>query len=200
MMARIFFGWKVVSAAFVVAIFTWGIGFYGPPIFLNAIHQNRGWSIPLISAAFTCNLLIGAVVMANLASLHARFGVTAVTRTGAVLTALGLAGWALATEPWQLFAVTPISASGWALTSGAALNAMVSPWFDRRRPAALSMAYNGASAGGIIFAPLWVALIGSFGFPAAAALVGIAMIATVWWLAGRYLTQTPADLGLQVDD
>jgi hypothetical protein len=198
-MSRIFFGWKVVSAAFTVAIFTWGIGFYGPPIFLSAIHRTRGWSIPLISAAITCNMLIGAFVMSRLASFHARFGVATVTRTGAVLTALGLVGWAVAAEPWQLFAVTPFTASGWALTSGAALNAMVSPWFDRRRPAALSMAYNGASAGGIIFAPLWVALIGNFGFPAAAALVGIAMVATVWWLAGRYLTQTPADLGLQVD-
>lgn len=199
MMARIFFGWKVVSAAFVVAIFTWGIGFYGPPIFLNAIHQNRGWPIPLISAAFTCNLLIGAVVMANLASLHARFGVATVTRAGAVLTALGLAGWALATEPWQLFAVTPISASGWAMTSGAALNAMVAPWFDRRRPAALSMAFNGASFGGIVFSPLWVALIGHFGFLTAILLVGGAMVAIVWWLAGQYFTPTPQEMGLRVD-
>jgi hypothetical protein len=198
-MVRIFFGWKVVSAAFVVATFTWGIGFYGPPIFLNAIHYNRGWSIPLISAAITCNLLIGAFVVSNLASLHSRFGVTTVTRTGAILTALGLIGWAAAAEPWQLFAITPISASGWALTSGVALNAMVSPWFDRRRPAALSMAYNGASVGGIIFSPLWVVLIGNLGFTWAAILVGIAMVATVWWLAGRYFAPVPADLGLQVD-
>ena len=198
-MARIFFGWKVVSAAFVVAIFTWGIGFYGPPIFLAAIHQNRGWSIPLISAAFTCNLLIGAVVMANLASLHARFGVVMVTRTGAILTALGLVGWAVAAEPWQLFAITPISASGWAMTSGAALNAMVAPWFDRRRPAALSMAFNGASFGGIVFSPLWVALIGHFGFLGAVLLVGGAMVAIVWWLAGHYFAPTPEDMGLRVD-
>jgi hypothetical protein len=88
-MVRVFFGWKVVSAAFIVAIFTWGIGFYGPPIFLNAIHRSRGWPIPLISAAITCNLIIGAVVMGNLASLHARFGVAATTRAGAVFTALG---------------------------------------------------------------------------------------------------------------
>jgi hypothetical protein len=198
-MARMFFGWKVVSAAFIVAIFTWGIGFYGPPVFLNAIHHDRGWPIPLISAAVTCNLFIGAVVMANLAPLHARFGIATVTRTGALLTAFGLLGWALAAEPWQLFAVTPVSAAGWALTSGAALNAMVSPWFDRRRPAALSMAYNGASVGGILFSPLWVVLIGDFGFPWAAFLVGAAMVATVWWLAARYFTPTPADLGLIVD-
>ena len=43
----------------------------------------------------------------------------------------------------------------------AAINAIVSPWFVRTRPAALSMAYNGASIGGVIFSPLWVAAIGA---------------------------------------
>ena len=52
----------------------------------------------------------------------------------------------------------------------AALNAIVSPWFVRSRPAALAMAYNGGSIGGVIFSPLWVAAIGVLGFPLAAAL------------------------------
>jgi hypothetical protein len=85
------------------------------------------------------------------------------------------------------------------LTSGAALNAMVSPWFERLRPAALSMAYNGASVGGIIFSPLWVALIGEFGFAGTATLVGGAMVVTVWLLSGRYFVRVPEDLGLLVD-
>ena len=46
---------------------------------------------------------------------------------------------------------------------------MVSPWFVRARPAALGMAYNGGSVGGIIFSPLWVAAIGVLGFPLATA-------------------------------
>ena len=189
----------MVGAAFVVAVCTWGIGFYGPPIFLHAIHGGRGWPVTLISAAITVHFLLGAVVIGNLAALHARFGVAAVTRAGAVLTSLGLVGWAVAAEPWQLFAVTPLSAAGWAMTSAAALNAMISPWFARRRPAALSMAYNGASVGGVIFSPLWVALIDAVGFPWAAVLVGTATGLTTWTLAGHYLRQTPAEMGLVVD-
>jgi hypothetical protein len=27
-----FYGWRVVAAAFVLAVFGWGLGFYGPPI------------------------------------------------------------------------------------------------------------------------------------------------------------------------
>ena len=38
---------------------------------------------------------------------------------------------------------------------------------ERRRPAALSTAYNGASVGGTLFTPIWVAAIAAFGFAAA---------------------------------
>ena len=50
--ARAFYGWVVVAAAFVVAVFGWGIGFYGPPIYLKAVQDARGWSVSLVSAAF----------------------------------------------------------------------------------------------------------------------------------------------------
>ena len=55
-----FTGWRVVWAAFIVAVFGWGVGFYGPPVFLFAVHEARGWSIPLVSAAVTCHFLLGA--------------------------------------------------------------------------------------------------------------------------------------------
>jgi hypothetical protein len=55
-----FFGWRVVSAAFVLAIFGWGIGFYGPPVFLSAVHDARGWPVALISTAVTVHFLVGA--------------------------------------------------------------------------------------------------------------------------------------------
>jgi hypothetical protein len=194
-----FFGWRVVGAAFVVALFAWGIGFYGPPIFLQSLHIGRGWPIPMISAAITCQFVLGAVVIANLAGLHRRFGLRAVTRVGAVLTAIGLVGWASAQTPFQLFAATVPSGAGWALTSGAALNAMVAPWFVRRRPAALSIAYNGASLGGVVFSPLWVALIAVAGLAETAALVAIIMLVVIWILAGRYLGREPAEYGLVPD-
>ncbi len=194
-----FHGWNVVGAAFVVAVFAWGIGFYGPPIFLAAIHTAYGWPVSLISAAITGHFLFGAAVVANLAALHRRFGVAGVTRAGAILTAIGLLGWAFAAHPWHLFIAALASGAGWAMTSGAALSAMVAPWFVRRRPAALSMAFNGASMGGVLFSPLWVALIGGWGFKTAAVVVAVAVTCVLWVLAGRYLKQGPIAMGLVPD-
>ncbi len=48
---RGFFGWQVVAAAFVLAVFAWGVGFYGPGVYLHALHAREGWSLSLISAA-----------------------------------------------------------------------------------------------------------------------------------------------------
>ena len=83
--------------------------------------------------------------------------------------------------------------------SAAAVNAMVSPWFVRARPAALGMAYNGGSVGGIIFSPLWVAAIAVLGFPLATAGVALVVAVTMWVLADRVFSRTPEAMGVAPD-
>jgi len=36
-----FFGWRVVAGTFVLAVFGWGLGFYGPPVYLHAVQEAR---------------------------------------------------------------------------------------------------------------------------------------------------------------
>ncbi|SEK04889.1 MFS transporter [Achromobacter sp. NFACC18-2] len=194
-----FFGWKVLYATFVLAIFGWGVGFYGPPVFLHAVVQRTGWSVALVSGAVTLHFLAGTVVVANLPRLHRRVGVARTTAGGAVLLALGVAGWAVAQAPWQLFAAAALSGMGWVTLGAAAVNALIAPWFVRRRPAALGMAYNGASVGGIVFSPLWVFLIAQAGFAQAALWVGLAMVAVIAVLSRSVFSVTPQQLGQEPD-
>jgi hypothetical protein len=194
-----FYGWRVVGAAFVLAVFGWGVGFYGPPIYLHAVRDARGWPLGLVSTAVTMHFLIGAAVVANLPALYRQFGVPAITKAGALSLAVGVFGWATAAAPWQLIAATSLSGAGWVAMSAAAVNAIVSPWFVRSRPAALAMAYNGASIGGVVFSPLWVAAIDLMGFPVAAAAIGIVMALTIWVLADRLFALSPQQMGLMPD-
>lgn len=102
------------------------------------------------------------------------------TRAGvAAAAALGVAAWGNAASPWHLAPAALLTAVGWALTSGAAINSLVPPWFDRRRPAALAMAkaHNGAGAGGVVFTPLWAALIAAWGVGPASLAVALAAAA-----------------------
>jgi MFS transporter len=164
-----FFGWRVVAAAFVLAVFSWGIGFYGPGVYLHALNAREGWSPTLISAAITFHFLASGVLVGWLPALHRRFGVVAVTRAGALASALGVLGWALAEAPWHL------------------------------APAALSLAYNGASVGGVVFTPLWAALIAWLGFGGAGAAVAAATVLVLWPLAGVWLRPTPQAMGVFPD-
>jgi hypothetical protein len=113
--------------------------------------------------------------------------------------AVGVFGWATAVTPWQLLVASVLSGIGWGAMSAAALNAIVSPWFVRSRPAALGMAYNGGSVGGMIFSPLWVAAIGVLGFPNAAKAIGVVMALTMWVLADSLFSRTPQQMGLAPD-
>ena len=77
---EIFYGWRVVAAVLVLAMFGWGVGFYGPPVYLHAIHETRGWSLDIVSIAVTVHFLFGAIVVVNLPRFHEQFGVPRVTK------------------------------------------------------------------------------------------------------------------------
>jgi hypothetical protein len=117
------------------------------------------------------HFLVSAILVAKLPEAHHRFGIAMTTSIGVAALAVGMLCWSVALVPWQLFAAAGVSGVGWAATSGAAIIAMVSPWFDQRPALALGHALNGASAGGVVFAPLWAALIASVGYAPAIALV-----------------------------
>jgi predicted MFS family arabinose efflux permease len=76
---------------------------------------------------------------------------------------------------------------------------MVARWFDRDRPKALSLALNGASVGGILFAPLLVFMLSGLGLATAASIVAICLMVLICPLAARYLSVAPRDLGLTLD-
>jgi MFS family permease len=194
-----FRGWFVAWTAFTIAVFAWGAGFYGPPVFLEILHATRGWPIATIASAITAHFLLSAAIIIYLPEIHGRLGVASTTILGVLLTAVGLLAWAGAREPWHLFAAAVPSGIGWAVTSGAALNAMIAPWFDRERPKAMSLAFNGASIGGVVFVPLWLVLIERFGFLSAAMVIGAAAILTVGTLAAVFLRGGPEHVGQHPD-
>ena len=192
-------GDAIVRAAFVVALFGWGTGFYGPAVFLHAVLLRTGWSLSLVSAAVSFHFLVGAGLVALLPTIHKRVGIPAATMAGAVLLAAGVLGWASAVEPWQLFVAAMFTGCGWVPLGAAGIHAIITPWFVNQRPIALAKAYRGASVRGMVFSLLWAVLIDRAGFPAAAAMMGLAMVAVLMSISAHELARTPHGEGQGVD-
>ncbi len=191
----VFFGPQVVRATFVMAMFGWGFGFYGPSIFLHNVVHRTGWSLILVSAAVTVHYLFGALVVTQLPSLHRRYGVGPTALAGSTCAALGVWGWSIAEFPWQLYVSALMSGAGWVTMGAVAVNAAIAPWYVRNRPMALAKAYNGASIGGVVFSPLWVLLIAQLGFTSAAFFMGLVMVTVMSLLSTSVFSRTPEQLG-----
>src|SRR5262249_2916744 len=125
--------------------------------------------------------------------LFDRWGARIVVTIGTVAMACGVVALTLVTRRWQIYAAFGVMSLGWATMSGAAINIIVAPWFERRRGLALSWAMNGASAGGVVIAPLLVLMISRFGFAAGVDLAVVVMLAVLIPVAMLVLPPKRAD-------
>ena len=184
----LYHGWLVVAAAFLVAMYGFGLGFYGPGIYLVALKALHGWSTAELSSAITAYYILGATLLFFwVGPLFDRQGARTVVMIGTVALACGVVSLTLVTRWWQLYAAFTLMSVGWATMSGAAINIIVAPWFDRRRGLAGSWSLNGASADGVIIVPLLTFLITRFGLAIALDAVAASMLAILIPVAAMVL-------------
>lgn len=175
----VYHGWLVVAGAFVIALFSWGVGFYGPGIYLVVLRERYGLSTSEISSAITTYYLLGATFVFFTGGIFERFGARWVVAVGSLAMAVGVNILLVSNQLWQVYAAFVSMSIGWGTMSGAAINIIVAPWFQKRRGLAVSLALNGASAGGIVIAPLLILLIDRLGFATALSCVTAAMLAAI---------------------
>ena len=194
-----FFGWWVVGAAFLLAVWSSGFGLYGLSIYVVALRQEHAWSTSTVSFAITAYYLIGALLMAGLGAAIRRFGPRLIVQVGIIAMAAGVLGLTWLTTVWQLYLALALMALGWATTSSAAINILLAPWFDKRRGLAVSLALTGAHCGGFTVAPLLVVLIGSLGFRVGVGLALGGLLALLLPFATIVVGRTPAQIGWAPD-
>lgn len=170
-------GWRIVAVCFLVAIFGWGLGFYGQTVYVAELHRLHGWPTSLISSATTFFYLFGALLIVSVSEAIRILDPRNCLLLGVCAMAAAAVLIGRVTEPWQLYAADAVLAFGWAGTSIGVITNTLGLWFDKRRGMAISLALNGASFGGIIGVPLLVVAIDRFGFAGAMVSAAIAMLA-----------------------
>ncbi|MCS3727923.1 MFS transporter [Bradyrhizobium betae] len=172
-------GWRVVLACFLMAFFMFGFGLYGQGVYLAELQRAHGWPGSLVSAASTFSFLLTAILVIFTDDLLARIGLRSLILCG--LAALGASTvlLALMQTPWQLYLAYALMSVGWTGMGTVVIATVLNSWFERRRGLALSLAFNGATCGGIVLVPLLLSLTGSIGFRAAMLVATILMVVLV---------------------
>ncbi|HWN54990.1 MAG TPA: MFS transporter [Methylomirabilota bacterium] len=196
---RYFYGWNVVGATFAMALFSFGLGFYGLTVYLATLQRLHGWSASAVSAPVTVYYVAGALLTAVIGDVYERLGPRVVVAAGAVAMAAGVAALGVVTQPWQLYPAFLVMSVGWGSMSGAAINIILAPWFERRRGLAVSIAFNGATLGGVCIAPALIPLIGAVGFTRALALAAVVLLVVLVAVAACVMGRGPEGRGLGPD-
>jgi MFS family permease len=169
-------GWRAVLACFLMALSIFGFGLYGHAVYLAELQRLHGWSTGLISNASTLSFLLGSLLAAFTNDVMVRIGAGRLLLCGIFALAASTTLLAFAETPWQLYAAYILLACGWMGMGTVVIATIVSSWFDHRRGLAISIAFNGATCGGIIIAPALVVLIGAIGFTRAMLIMTALMI------------------------
>src|SRR5262252_2878466 len=199
MRARYFHGWNVVAATFVMALLSFGLGFYGLSVYVATLQRLHGWSASAVSAPVTVYYVAGALVTMIAGDLYRAWGPRVVVAAGGAAMSAGVGMLGLIARPWQLYPAFLVMALGWGALSGAAINIILAPWFQRRRGLAVSIAFNGATLGGVIIAPALILLIGLVGFTSALAIAALILIVVLVAIAALIMRRSPEEIGLSPD-
>lgn len=157
-------GWLIVAACFVVAVFSWGFGFYAHGIYLVELQRAHGWSTSLLSSVVTIHYIAGAFLLPFIARAIALAGPVAVFLGGLSFSVAALVALPEVSSPLHLALAYACLAIGWSATGVSPIAVVVGQWFDRRRGLALNLALSGATVSGLVVAPSLIATIATLGF------------------------------------
>ncbi len=195
---RLYPGWWVVLTCFWLAILSWGIGFYGHGVYLTQLDRIHGGSAVVLSLATTGYYLAGGTLMVFIGTAIDRLGARNVVLVCTFALCASLALLPIISTPWQIIPAYLLMAVGWAGTSWTAIPCILARWFDQSRGLAISIAFTGASFGGIV-PPLLVYLSNAYGFALAAGAVAVIGFAIAGTLAVSFLHAGPEIFGLPAD-
>jgi MFS family permease len=169
-------GWRVVAACFLIEMFLFGFGLYGHAVYLAELQRLYAWPTALISTASTLSFLLGSLLAVFTSEVLATVGPKRFLLAGLSALAASTTLLAFTASAWQLYAAYVLMAFGWMGMGTVVIATVLSAWFDHRRGLAISLAFNGATFGGIVIAPALVFLVSAIGFTSAMLAATAAML------------------------
>jgi sugar phosphate permease len=194
---KIYYGYYIVAACFIILYMLWGMVLNTFPVFLKPMTESMGWSRGDIPIA----ILIGAVGMTLSAPIAGkaidRFGARPVMAIGAFIVGVNLMAGSLIQHLWQLYIVFGLIGCGLICSSVIPCSFLISNWFISRRGRAMGIAFAGTSLGGMVMSPVANWIIINYGWQRAFVFSGISTLVVVIPVILLLVRTRPSEMGLE---
>ncbi len=174
MTKKLFYGWWIVGACFLIGLYKSGIVFYGFTAFIEPIKEEFGWSYTQISFAASLRGLEMGVLAPLVGFLVDRFGARTLVLCGTITAGFGLMLLSLTNSLATFYMAFLLLGFGAGACGGVVFMAAVANWFRRRVGIAMGVMSAGFGASGLIV-PFIVLLITLYGWRTSLIILGIGM-------------------------
>lgn len=168
----IFYGWWIVLASFLIAVYVSGAVFYSFTAFFQPIVNEYGWSYTQVSIAISLRGLEMGIFAPLMGFLVDRFGCRRLILIGVITVGFGLILLGLTRSLAMLYGALLLIALGAGGCTTVVLMAAVAHWFKKNAGKALGIVTCGFGASGAVL-PLVVWLIDVYGWRAALVILGL---------------------------
>jgi MFS family permease len=165
----------IVAALSVTETVTWGIIYYGFPVFLRPMEQDLGASRVAVTAAFSIGLGTSALASISVGRWLDRRGPRALMTAGSCLATLLTFAWARVQSLPALYVVWFLMGFAMATTLYEPAFAVIVSWFVRGRDRALLTVTLVAGLASTIFMPIEAVLLERMGWRAALSVLAVVL-------------------------
>lgn len=169
---KIFYGWWIVAACFIICVTSGGVVVYGFTAFFDPIITEFGWSYAAVSLAASLRGAETGLLAPVLGFLVDRWGSKWILFIGSILVGLGLVLLSKVTTLAQFYGAFVLVALSTSCCGVGVVNPVINHWFRRDLGKATGILSAGFALGGLLV-PLVFKLIDSFGWRDALVILGI---------------------------
>jgi sugar phosphate permease len=194
---RVFYGWRIVAAGFVIEALIGSLMFHAYGAYLVLLRDEFGWSKTLLSAAFAMARAESGILGPIQGWLTDRFGPRALIRVGMTVFGIGFMLFSQIRSPTTFIATYFLMALGSSLGGFLPVTVAIVNWFRRRRALALSISATGMAMGGLLVQGVVLAL-SQFGWRWTAFASGI-LVLVIGLPIAQVVRHRPEPYGYRVD-
>ena len=195
---RIFFGWYIVAACFVVNFVVFGISINTFTVYVKPIEADLGWSRGKISLAITLAALSMGAAAPFIGLLIDRIGAKLVMATGAGVIGIGSLMLAKTQSAAYFYTIYVLAGVGQGAATIIPISLVISNWFTVKRGRALGIVMTGTGLGAMVMVPVTSWIVITWNWRTSYVIMGFIILLMVP-LNLLMIRTRPSDMGLQPD-
>ncbi len=194
---RIFYGWFIVAAAFIIMANSMGIVFNTASLFLKPISDELGFSRSAISATLTVRYITQMVVSLFSGRIFSTYKISSVMKLCTIILAISFFSYSLVSSLALFYIITAIVSFSFTLISILPLSLILNNWFKERIGTVMGIAFMGSGIGGMVFNSLAGKWILEYGWRNTYQILALIIFFTVAPCVFLVIRIYPKDIGLK---